>query len=415
MLGLNYAPETTGIAPYTASFARGMAARGSRVRVVTTFPHYPQWRFDPLSPPWSTSETRDAVRVDRRRHYVPRRPTVGKRLLSEMSFGIRVLVSRWGRPDLLVLVSPAMFASGLALLRARLMNPKTTVITWVQDLYSLGVVETAQGGSVAARVVSAIESALLRNSDSVVVIHDRFADHVVNRLGVPRSQVDVVRNWTHLPEPTAVDRPSIRARFGWADDEIIALHAGNMGAKQGLENVILAARMADEKSLPIRFVLMGDGNRRDELVRASQGVRRLEFMKPVSDAQFQPLLASADVLLVNELPGVAGMAVPSKLTSYFSTGRPVVAATGTGSVTESEVRAAGGLTVPAADPKMLLEALMHVGQDRDLAQRIGAAGLQFRDQYLSEDGALDRYARLLARLVPRRAPSTTQAGSDALH
>ena len=44
VLGLNYAPEPTGIAPYTSGLAEGLAARGHQVRVLTGLPHYPQWR-----------------------------------------------------------------------------------------------------------------------------------------------------------------------------------------------------------------------------------------------------------------------------------------------------------------------------------------------------------------------------------
>ncbi|MBD0321819.1 MAG: glycosyltransferase WbuB, partial [Aldersonia sp.] len=44
IVGINYAPETTGIAPYTSGLADGLAARGHRVEVLTGQPHYPQWR-----------------------------------------------------------------------------------------------------------------------------------------------------------------------------------------------------------------------------------------------------------------------------------------------------------------------------------------------------------------------------------
>ena len=39
LIGINYAPETTGIAPYTAGLARGLAARGHDVEVMAGQPH----------------------------------------------------------------------------------------------------------------------------------------------------------------------------------------------------------------------------------------------------------------------------------------------------------------------------------------------------------------------------------------
>src|SRR5439155_5924283 len=43
LYGINYAPETTGIAPYTTALAEHWA-ESHRVSVVTGFPHYPAWR-----------------------------------------------------------------------------------------------------------------------------------------------------------------------------------------------------------------------------------------------------------------------------------------------------------------------------------------------------------------------------------
>ena len=101
-----------------------------------------------------------------------------------------------------------------------------------------------------------------------------------------------------------------------------------MGVKQGLENVVEAARLADSQlDNRVNFILMGDGNQRSALEIRAKGIRSLQFLDPVPDEQFQSMLADSDVLLVNERPGVEEMSVPSKLTSYFSAGVPVLAAT----------------------------------------------------------------------------------------
>jgi hypothetical protein len=44
-IGINYAPEPTGIGPYTTGMAEGLARRGWGVDVITGFPHYPWWRI----------------------------------------------------------------------------------------------------------------------------------------------------------------------------------------------------------------------------------------------------------------------------------------------------------------------------------------------------------------------------------
>ncbi len=176
----------------------------------------------------------------------------------------------------------------------------------------------------AARVVRAVEQWLLRSASAVVVIHDRFADRVHQDFRVPRERIVVVRNWTHLPPMPVVDVAEVRRRNGWADDEIVVVHTGNMGVKQGLHHVVDAGRLAHQRGERVRFVLVGDGSQREELQkRIDDAATTTQLIPPLDDEAFADVLQSADVLLVNELPGVAEMAVPSKLTSYFArTPRP---------------------------------------------------------------------------------------------
>ena len=196
----------------------------------------------------------------------------------------------------------------------------------------------------------------------------------------------------------------MRSQLGWAPADIIVLHAGNMGMKQGLENVIEAARLAEERKSKVKFVLMGDGNQRRNLVGRAAGIAgSIQFVDPLPGEEFGRALAAADILLVNELPGVKDMAVPSKLTSYFNAGRPVIAATDAGSVTASEIQASGGgIRVEAANPSELVEAAERLAQDETLAADLGAQGLRFRHDTLSEAAAIGHYDDFITSLAMSR-------------
>ncbi|TFD49813.1 glycosyltransferase WbuB [Cryobacterium frigoriphilum] len=394
IIGLHYAPEATGNAPYTTALAEGLTALGHCVRVITAHPHYPQWRIRDGYGARTTRESIHGVPVTRLRHYVPAQPSNLQRLLSELSFGLRLLTTRWGRPQVLLLVSPALFSTAVALSRARLLHRRLPVGIWVQDLYSLGLTETGTGGGRTAALMRRIESATLRHATGVAVIHDRFKLALVRTLGVTDDAVHVIRNWTHLPEPPAVDRAAVRTAHGWAATDTVVLHAGNMGVKQGLENVVEAARLADARGLPLRFVLLGNGNQREALLARARGITRIQFLDALPDADFQATLRSADLLLVNELPGVTEMSVPSKLTSYFSTGLPVLAATDAGSVTAGELQlSGGGVRANAGDPAALVDAVIALAADPGRCQSLGAAGQNYCHENLSQAAALTRFDR----------------------
>jgi glycosyltransferase involved in cell wall biosynthesis len=408
VVGMNYSPELTGIAPYTSALAKGLGQLGHRVTVKTTHPHYPEWKIRAGFGQWTQSSNIDGVDVQRLLHYVPGQPSSLKRVLSEVSFGVRAACSRWGSPDLVILVSPGLFASAVAAVKMRTMLRGVPHIVWVQDIYGLGVAETGAAGGQMAKLISLLESKVLRSASGVAVIHDRFAEHVEKRLRVLSPQIRVVRNWTHLEDVELPPREKTRTSHGWGTDLTVALHAGNMGVKQGLENVVRAARLAEERGDNVRFVLLGRGNQRDKIEFLARGLKNIQFIDPLPDLEYQATMAAADVLIVNEKSGVAEMAVPSKLTSYFSTGLPIIAATDQGSVTAGEVETSGGgIRVDADNARALLDAVVQLKDKPKEAQAMGTRGLAFRDSVLAESVAISNFNTWISSLVSLRRPERT--------
>jgi colanic acid biosynthesis glycosyl transferase WcaI len=414
LICLNYPPEPTGIAVYSGGLVDGLAARGIDVRVVTGLPHYPQWRvlegFEPGETTEPEAAERGSVAVARRWHPVPVKPRLLNRLLMELVFGFNAVRAPWGRPDVVVMISPALFSSVLASLRALLQ--RRPLVIWVQDIYSLGVSETGHAGTGAGRLLGTVERWLLRRADAVVTIHERFKAFAVRELSIDRDRVAVIRNWSHVELSTDSDRMAIRSRLGWPETTTVVLHAGNMGAKQGLENVVAASRLAADQGEDLLFVLMGDGNQRAQLESAG-GNACLRIIDPVPSEDFLGALQSADVLLVNERAGLTEMAVPSKLTSYFATGRPVIAATDAASVTAEEVSlSGGGIRVDADDPALLVGAALKLRADPAWAAELGKNGQAFRESTLTASASLDAFDRLLTTVSTRSSvPDRIEGGS----
>lgn len=394
ILGLNYSPEPTGNAPYTTALARHRAAHGDDVTVVTGFPHYPQWHRYQGFGGWR-QETSDAgVRLIRVLHWVPRPPRGMRRLMSELTFGSRQFFANWHMPATVVLVSPALFASAICMTRL-IFTPRVRRVVWVQDLYSQGLAETGEGGRLARRVTHGIEGWTLRRAHAVVAIHPAMAERVTAQLDVRPERISVVANWSHVT-PSTLTREQARAKLGWTQEPFIVLHAGNIGLKQGLNNVVEAARIADEQGAPVHFMLLGDGAEREILEASAKGVRSLTFVDPLSDTDFPIALAAADVLLVNERPGVREMAVPSKLTSYFAAGRPVIAVgEPDGAVAEIMALAKAGPTVASGDPQALLEVVLRVQADHSGSQAAGLAGAAFWKDRMSAGTALAEWDAVL--------------------
>lgn len=404
ILALNYPPESTGIAPYAGSLAAGLAQRGFLVTAHVAHPHYPEWRIYDGYGQWSSDAILDAVHVYRRRHYVPRSPQGWRRLFSELTYGLRLLFVRLNDQDAVIAISPSLFATALWRLRLKFMLRKPIFIVWVQDIYTLGLSETNQGSKLTARVMRWVEQWTLQAADHLVVIHQRFADYSINGLNVDSSKVSVIRNWTHLGAMPLVDSPAARRHLGWPEDTTIAVHTGNMGIKQGLENIVEAARIADLRLAAVHFILVGDGSQKANLLELAHGVTRVTFIEPLDDEDYQFALIAADVLVVNEKLGVSEMAVPSKLTSYFHAGRPIVGATDIDGITASEIDdAQAGVVVPAGRPDLLLDAVLELAADKHRAAQLGANGRHYQQSVLASAAAIHRWTELIRSCLKTRS------------
>ncbi len=396
VVGLNYAPEHAGIAPYTTGMARALTAAGHPVHVLAGFPYYPQWATAPGYRGLRTRERDGEVELTRLRHYVPGSSTGVRRVLHEASFAAHAWARGRGLPaEVVIGVSPSLLSLVAARRIARAHGAAFGVV--VQDVYTTAATEVADLGGRAGGRVRDLESALLRSADGVVAVHDRFRETLT---GLGADEVTVIPNWAHIADPAAGSRDRTRAALDWAPDEVIALHAGNMGAKQHLGNLVAAARFARERRSRVRFVLLGDGAQRAEIAEQARGLATLSILDPVPEESFPDVLAAADALLVNERPGLHSMCAPSKLTSYFTAGRPIVAATEPDSPAAAELAASGaGVRVPPGAPLVLLDAITRLTQDQDRCGELAARGRGYAAARLDPAGATARYTAWVADLA----------------
>ncbi len=402
-VAINYAPEVTGIAPYVTDMARRLAVRGWNVRVITGYPHYPEWRMHGSETDFASTSVIDGVIVVRVPHSVPSRAALLPRSRMEVEFGWHAISMHLRRDAMVVVVSPPLIAAAMVMswkaVRGRIAAP---VGVWVHDLYSQAVTETGTGSSFSSSLVRQLEARTLRAADEIAVVHPRFTDVLVHRLGVDKGTITEIPNWNQARPTTRADRKAARAALGIRQDEIVAVHAGNMGIKQGLENLVAAARTLDGTSSRVRIFLVGDGNQRTRLEGLAQGLSTIRFIDPLPDNEFHQMLSAADVLLVNEKTGVAEMSIPSKLTTYFSYGLPVVAAVDQRGITAEEVRrAAGGIVVPSGDPAALIAGIEKIAADEELAAALGAGGKAYSESVLGVETAVTRFVDWLDKLSGR--------------
>jgi colanic acid biosynthesis glycosyl transferase WcaI len=393
--GLDYWPDLTGIAPYTTAFAEHLAEQGDRVDVVTGMPYYPEWKVrEGYARALRRTEERNGVTLHRRRQYVPSRQSAPLRGAYEATFLVNAgLGLDIPKPDVVIGVMPALADGVLAARAARSFDVPLTL--WVQDLSTQAALQSGvRGGVQIASVTARIEGWVARQADAIAIIAEGFRAPMES-MGVDPARIHRVRNWTHISSPT-MGQDEARRALGLPLDKTICMHAGNMGLKQGLENVIDAARLAVDAAPDLYFVLMGDGSQRASLEQRAKGLPNVRFLDPVDSDMFPNALYAADVLLINQLGTVIDMSLPSKLTSYLAIGRPVLAAVHPESETARAVNESGaGEIVIPNNPKQVLESLRVCTGDLEAFKEMGVVGRRYTQEALSESLNCARLSRIL--------------------
>jgi glycosyltransferase involved in cell wall biosynthesis len=385
LVGISYAPEVTGTAINNVDMAHSLRDVGHKVFVITGMPHFPEWRVHPeYRGRLRLEELLDGVHVRRFSNYVPTRQSAITRGLYEATFLINAAITTLQpKPDVFVGIVPSLSSGWLARSYAnRSAVPFGLVFA---DLMGKAAEQSGMpGGKAVSRAVRRMELNLARSAAGVGIIADGFRDYFI-AAGVKADRIHriVFRNRSANNVPTG-SREDMRRSMGWREDDFIILHAGNMGYKQALDNVLRAAALADGRR-HLRFVLIGGGNQRVELENLARRLelQNVDFLPLVATGQFDGVLAAADLLLVNQRSSVTDMSLPGKVTAYFASGVPVLAAVAPQSETAKEVRRSGaGLLVAPDEPAALVAGIERLVDDRELYLQLAREGPAYVREYL---------------------------------
>jgi glycosyltransferase involved in cell wall biosynthesis len=248
-----------------------------------------------------------------------------------------------------------------------------------------------------ARMYTRIERFLARRTDVLIAVSDEVRDDLVGLGVAPLEQFEVVRLGLDLSafaddSDRAARRAAVREQWGvGAGEQVVTLVARLVPIKR-VDRFLETAALLRERA-GVRFVIVGDGELRDEL-QASEPARALGdrlvwagFRRDVPDVCF----ASDVVVLTSDNEGT-----PVSLIEAQAAATPVVS-TNVGGVRSVVLDGETGLL--AVDPPALAAAIASLLDDPARAQAMATRG---REHVLSTFGVerlVDDLDRLYRRLL----------------
>lgn len=234
----------------------------------------------------------------------------------------------------------------------------------IHDLWPLSPMEIGgfSKNNPAIVVLQRAEDFAFKNSDVIVSILPDADKHIKER-GFSTDKFVYVPNGIIVndeeknpPKEKTIERLEQLKKEGY----FLVGYTGNHSPANVLDTLIDAGKeTTDEK---IKYVLVGKGNVKNELIEyaKSNNVNNVEFLDPVLKDNMDNVLRLLDICFISlKKQNLFNYGVsPNKLFDYMMAARPVIYAV---EASNDPVKDCGcGISVPAEDPKSVVEAVMKI-------------------------------------------------------
>jgi glycosyltransferase involved in cell wall biosynthesis len=237
---------------------------------------------------------------------------------------------------------------------------------------------------------------LLRRADAVIVLGEGMKRTLVEGKGVPPERVHVIPLWgqPELGPSAGAGSRAIRQELGIGDHELLLLYSGNMGVMHPLDPILDAA--AALQGLPVRFLFVGDGAKRQHLINRAQaeGLTQVEFLPFQPEDRFVQLLSASDACLVCLQPGMERLAVPCRSYTFLSAARPLI----TLMAPEADIAhlvTTGGCGWNVTSGQELAALIRRLLDSPRELERRGQVARQVYERHFRQQGIIEQYANVL--------------------
>jgi glycosyltransferase involved in cell wall biosynthesis len=256
---------------------------------------------------------------------------------------------------------------------------------------------TAVGG----RVLPRWAVAMLWLADALVLLSPSQGRYLRGAEGVGRHWWSSVREIVIAngivvgPPPTEADRASARTALGLDDDEFVVGAVARLSRQKAHHVLFEAVALLGRRHPRWRLVLLGDGERREELQRLAHELgisERVMFAGLRRDVR--ELLPAFDVSCLSSMHE----GVPLSVLESMAACLPVVA-TDCGSLQDLVAKGDTGFLVPVGAAAEIADRLAMLAEDKDLREELGRRGRARAERDFTIERTAREYESLLSGLV----------------
>ena len=245
----------------------------------------------------------------------------------------------------------------------------------------------------------ALENFCCARASLIVAVTKGLYDDLLER-GFPKSKMRLIVNGVNVNLYRPRRDTSIRRQIGYDGKDFVVVYAGVLGHIHAPFVILRAAQLLSSNE-SIKFLLIGEGVKKKELVREVdvKGIKNVTFVSGLPEEELSGYVGSCDVGLATIRKGkFFEIFVPVKMFTYMGCALPVVlAARGEAEGILNKARA--GVVVDPEDSKELADAIVQLRSNRDMAREMGKRGREFVMKYFSRREQAERLERNLLELL----------------
>jgi glycosyltransferase involved in cell wall biosynthesis len=235
-------------------------------------------------------------------------------------------------------------------------SKKRPFVFEVKDLWPLTMIEFGKLSprSPLAIILRYLEKFLARHASKIMTTLPGVSGYYAE-LGIPNERTAWIPNGLELARYA-----NLRPFDGCLPSPFTLLYAGGLVSANALETIIRAAQIVQERERDARFVFVGGGQQKPQLVQLAKelNLRNIQFRDAVPKNELHRIMeeAHAFILSMRNLPGLYryGMSF-NKLCDYVAAGRPVLFAGDSSYNVVKEFKC--GIVVPPENPEAFAEAI----------------------------------------------------------
>ena len=399
LLVISYPPVLNSAARLFSELAKGLAARGHQVTVLTT---YPERYLAEKGGQEIPKREKNKVEVYRLRNLRLPKQAPLLRGLEHVLYGFQYYMKgrRLGHHDVVIAYSPPLPFGATAVLLAR--RWKGRAIVNVQDLYPRSAADLGLLKNRALiRFGEWLERWVYQRAHGITVHSEGNRTHVVAHGGSPE-RTWVVPNWIDLDKYRPGPKENGFRRKYAPGAGFVVSYAGVMGFAQGVGDILRAAAIVARETSDVIFLLAGEGVMLPKLKAMAAGLNleNVQFLPHLPEDDYIALLQASDVCLVTLHKELKTPVVPGKLPCIMGVGRPAICSTPPQSDARLIVEEAKcGLWIPAGSPEALAEAILTLNADPARAAEMGNNGRRYAEQHFDREMCISRYEEIIAKVL----------------